>query len=129
MNTSEFLSPEFLTTPYFLVGQMLAAGEPHAPVHALTSPQQAALLLCLARDRLDFNGRLGWRMAGGDEPRLYGATIELLADLKLLAVHRRTTRTATARLTQNGNWYARTVVSIRMAALDRIKTNSNGAIR
>lgn len=123
MNLTDFLSPEFVSQETFLIGQTLAAGEVTAPIGMLTQPQRVALTLCLAGDRLDFNGRIGWRHVSGGGRRIQGATIDALQSLGHLSVTRRCQRRATARLTLTGDWYARSIVSHRLDAAKRITAN------
>lgn len=120
MNVADFLSPDFVNQPHFMVGQILLPDEaPARDTGTLTLAQQRALLFCLSGERLDFNGRQGWRHAKGGAVRIEGRTVECLAALDLLTIRRTGTRKATARLTVRGNLYARTISTERIAAANR----------
>ncbi|MCB2107000.1 MAG: hypothetical protein KDE14_04830 [Rhodobacteraceae bacterium] len=98
--------------PWFLAGQTLATGEVAATgARQLSRSRQAALLLCLAAERLDFRRRCGWQQPGIQHERICERTIRALvaADLVVIVTNGRFTKHA--RLTRRGDWYARTLAS------------------
>ena len=95
---------------------MLAPHEPRAALRGIKPPQRRALIMCLDFARLDFIPRENsWRHPGGNE-RVEKITINALVarDLMVIVKGQGFTRTAHARLTARGTWYARTIITKTM---------------
>ena len=86
----------------------LAAGERHAPIAELSPAKKAALVACFNAGGL--NKKDGaWHGALGGKP-ISGITTADLAREGMLTVTTKH-RNGSARLTERGNWFARTLLS------------------
>ena len=87
---------------------VLAAGERHAPIAELSPAKRAALVACFNAGGL--NKKDGaWHGALGGKP-ISGITTADLAREGMLIVTTKH-RNGSARLTERGNWFARTLLS------------------
>lgn len=105
--------------PHFHLGQLLRPDEPPAVIWDLKPDMRRALTLALDSDRLDWFGRKGWRPASSEvSPQIGDVTIHALAARGLVVVVARSKFKKHARITERGQWHARTINS---AILKRIK--------
>ena len=111
MTTTGFPSPDFGTRPAARAtsGETFAVG-----CKLLTDAQQRALILCLDAP-LELRGRQGWRHPRETQTRFAEATMRALSDRGLISLARAGMRRGIARLTPNGAWYARSLVSLHGA--------------
>jgi len=86
----------------------LAPGERHAPIEELSPSKKNALVTCFNAGGLNKkNG--AWHGAFGDKPISGITTADLARDGMLTVTTRH--RTGSARLTDRGTWFARTLLS------------------
>jgi hypothetical protein len=89
---------------------LLAPNEPHAPIAILSTAKRSALVACLIAGSLYKQGRIWTMPSGPNEKPIANTTIADLARQGMLAVAV-LGRIRTARLTQRGSWFARTVAA------------------
>lgn len=82
-----------------------------APIHVISSPQRRALVTLLTNRKLT-RRRGSWLSLGSP---VAAATIRCLADRGLVATWEAGPRNQYASLTDNGRWYAETVVKLSTA--------------
>ena len=86
--------------------------EAPAPIASLSTARRIAVLACFHGDGLQkLNGRWVAQSAPAEEARIAGVTVSDLSRDGLLIVNATTYQKATARLTDRGKWFARTLVA------------------
>jgi hypothetical protein len=92
---------------------MLALTETPAPIIGISPAQRIALVEChIAGILKKFHGSWG---ADGTLARIAGVTVADLARDGMLVVNSTTYRKDTARLSERGAWFARTLAAVKIA--------------